>query len=195
MSIEVNGVSLPDIPEDVLASYPYAAIIHTVIPTYEYDIYTIAFTTEPFYFFTAESKIDVLDGACDYWPHYLSEDGTSWYNEGDASVDESPAGELSDPDEYGNYVELFAANYDILTVDADGNATDTVYFAANFSTDDPNYYTPKSWYDGMARQVMRLTGTSDKLTKDKMLEDLKGVEVGGGSEPLFVSTATGTVTS
>lgn len=179
MSIEVNGVSLPDIPEDVLASYPYAVIV-CVMDT-NGNVYWCYVSASPFFCYPA------TDGGLDYAmaldlasasPNtitLLQTDGESWA-EVATSIQYPCRGD--NPEDTESY-ETVWANHDVLTVTGLDETTGEfiigdVFFPSSLS--DPNYYAPKSWYDGMARQVMRLTGTSDKLSTTAMLALLKTVE-------------------
>lgn len=206
MSIEVNGVTLPDIPEDVLASYPYAVISY--IEPVSFFIGEADYTEnagDPFYELTvskapgylAPGELAEVEEGYDFEKcifaaettevasFTLSNDTTTW----EVSIEPVQTRELSAEgtvnvtgDGYTMELEysIVWSNYNIYTATADdsGNITptDTVYFYSSTA----NYFAPKSWYDGMARQVRRLTGTTEKLTTTEMLEDLKGVEVGGG---------------
>lgn len=194
MSIEVNGVSLPDIPSEVLEQYPYACISYArqaengvvavegymmLLATKPMGVYaSTVFTEGDAYMFGYLDKTalvaggSLVTGETEWTIQEIGANGDlDGYMDCDTSVD------------YGGTVvtlqyKLQWSNYDIYvaTVDDEGNltATDTIYFARNDS--DPNYFAPKSWYDGMARQVMRLTGTSDKLSTTEMLALLKTVE-------------------
>lgn len=219
MSIEVNGVTLPDIPEDVLASYPYAVISY--IEPVSFFIGEADYTEnagDPFYELTvskapgylAPGELAEVEEGYDFEKcifaaettevasFTLSNDTTTW----EVSIEPVQTRELSAEgtvnvtgDGYTMELEysIVWSNYNIYTATADdsGNITptDTVYFYSSTA----NYFAPKSWYDGMARQVMRLTGTSEKLTKDKMLEDLESVTQTTLSE--LAVTANGTYTA
>lgn len=184
MSIEVNGVTLPDIPSEVLAEYPYAVIVY--LDDSEAGNLSMYFCfAGPYPFYCDQST----DGGTDYAYSVdfegLSEgtftglalfDGDESWSVAYEELMAYPCGGEVDGDT-GTFETLWS-NHDIYVVDMDTGEIGEVYFAN--SAVDPNYYAPKSWYDGMARQVMRLTGTSDKLSTDAMLAAVKAVEVGGG---------------
>lgn len=198
IEVTVNGevVSLPDIPSDVLESYPYAAIVYTDGGT-NTGLYQFVASKEPQYY--ASSAIASAFG---YGSNPLIGNLTTGYITG-----QSTAATGFDPVEWAEVdesttacmfalsctvsgltltLEVVGANHDIYEItgyDTDaGNFTlGNIYFAANFSVSVSYYAAPKSWYDGMAQQVMRLSETTSKLTTDAMLSALKGVEVGGTS--------------
>lgn len=140
MSIEVNGVTLPDIPSDVLEQYPYAVITHQIYPTANLEAYMLAVFAEAVHFFSEGSTLNPLDGACNGASFGLGEDGTGTEWTLDNTVENEAVNMPIMSEDYMT-IEVVAANYDILTVDADGNATDTVYFAANFSVSHPSEYS------------------------------------------------------
>lgn len=196
MSIEVNGVSLPDIPSEVLEQYPYAVALDF---TASYGATTIMLycSAAPFCYYPAEYPDDIdyallktssVQVTCAYSPSITgSED---WFV---GEAEESGGIVVEEYD--GGYISISWANHDIAKMDADGNDTGEIYFPSSVSV---SYYAaPKSWYDGMAQQVMRLTGTSDKLTTDEMLELLTALnadsdgDTGGGSVTI-VPWSTGT---
>lgn len=195
MAIEVNGVSLPDIPEDVLAQYPYVTIYRlwdsANDPEPTYDGFVLLAADSPILY---DEETDYLfvyeEGGSVSVPYNL--DSATWYevieNEEGFGFEVGTAWDSIGGGLFST--ELKWSNHDIYVIDQDAwEPSDTIYFARNDST--ANYYAPKSWYDGMAAQVRRLTGTSDKLTTDEMLEDLKGVEVGSGGNTLVVTCTTG----
>jgi len=180
MSIEVNGVTLPDIPSEVLEQYPYAVII---------DASEASGAVAPYVFFCAESAFGVIPAELAGGAELLAslgpgyQGGYCWPDAEWTLGMSGTEGGIGNPINYeADPCYLMWANHDVCVV-TQLNDDDTfligteVYFPSSVS--DPNYYAPKSWFDGMARQVMRLTGTSDKMNTDKMLELAKGVEVGG----------------
>lgn len=175
MSIEVNGVSLPDIPSDVLEQYPYA-VIFAIPDTTEYVL--LSATALLFYGEYSGIRYIVSTGACDVFLLQVNTaNETEWIDNGSGSEEPYIA-------PINNY-EIGWANYDVFyaTLSDDGTITptDTIYFPSSVSV---SYYAaPKSWYDGMAQQVMRLSETTSKLTTDAMLSALKGVEAGGEELP------------
>ena len=202
MSIEVNGVTLPDIPSEVLEQYPYAFVVRCTGDAFDglgENYYAYFASAEQFIYMS--SALTGMDNA-----GMIATTGQQVYAYGAVSVgwqemtDASGNGHvIADGTYNGGFLAdlvdgvLEWSNHDILevvSVDADTGTftTGTAWFPSSVS--DPNYYAPKSWFDGMARQVMRLTGTSDKLPTDEMLEDLKGVEMlgsGTGYKVTFIS--------
>lgn len=189
MSIEVNGVTLPDIPSDVLEQYPYAVITHQIYPTANLEAYMLAVFAEAVHFFSEGSTLNPLDGACNGASFGLGEDGTGTEWTLDNTVENEAVNMPIMSEDYMT-IEVVAANYDILTVDADGNATDTVYFAANISTSHPSEYSiPHDDVVFLADQTRRLTGGTGKLGFAEIKSGLESVEVGSGLE--FDSSASG----
>lgn len=192
MSIEVNGVSLPDIPSDVLEQYPYV-IIASVTDSDTEGAYVYHASTAPFLYMPS-----ALIGQDDIGA--VGTTGTAVYAYGTSTIDwlDPTATEDGHTFTNGTYNGMFFAgafegvlvwsNHDIceaaLNEAGDGFVTtSTVWFARNDSVSVSYYAAPKSWYDGMAQQVMRLSETTSKLTTDAMLSALKGVEVGGEELP------------
>lgn len=171
IEVTVNGevVSLPDIPSDVLATYPYAVILYVTTA----GVYLATAATGQF---GAMSVTNAVGFQATAWTAGYSPDVDTWSDE----ITMEDGGWLY-LDELG--AEILLSNHDILEVDVNFAQTGEVYFAANWTLSDPYYAAPKSWYDGMAQQVMRLSETTSKLTTDAMLSALKGVEAGGEELP------------
>lgn len=178
MSIEVNGVSLPDIPSEVLESYPYA-VIRRIEDYNGNDFgYMLTVLDSPMLYAT-DGETEQITSFCNgYVEYFVWEDITmvEWAQYREVS---NMCMYTENLDTETNKEYLVWSNHDILEVTAVDETTGEfttgdAWFPSSLS--DPNYYAPKSWFDGMARQVMRLTGTSDKLTTDEMLALLKTVE-------------------
>lgn len=171
MSIEVNGVSLPDIPEDVLATYPYAVVLKSEL---DWELYA--------------SNERWVDFYTDSMGHALCAFGSTGQDFAITQIWYLSDNEWVFQQDYEAFLpyeveerSLVWSNHDIYEAEASEDfstitPTDTIYFPSSVSV---SYYAaPKSWYDGMAQQVMRLSETTSKLTTDAMLSALKGVEVG-----------------
>lgn len=127
MSIEVNGVTLPDIPSDVLAQYPYA-VIFAIPDTTEYVL--ISTTALLFYGEYSGIRYIVSTGACDVFLLQVNTaNETEWIDNGSGSEEPYVA-------PINNY-EIGWANYDVFyaTLNDDGTITptDTIYFPSSVS--------------------------------------------------------------
>ena len=224
MSIEVNGVTLPDIPSEVLESYPYAVITAlraTDAPDGTDAAYYLFSAEKPGYFVSADMTGDTwhyitfFDSFMDN-TYAMGVEGGFAFKDSNGNATGQTEWDILDPAKFtmdtcflttdtyegdsGLAMDIVWANHDV--IEATGVNEETgelltgeIYFARNDS--DPNYYAPKSWFDGMARQVMRITGTSDKLNTEEMLAGLKDaiavgpydsiVRGGGGVSTLNIS--------
>lgn len=202
MSIEVNGVTLPDIPSEVLEQYPYAVIYKETRPAGTI-YYALCVSKTAMLYMSKEVSGDtsgaeaVIYNTYAYRAFYDS-DTSEWgdlavFNNGYVDYEGQMGVAVGT---FQNYVyEWVYTNHDIYEATAINTSTGEITLGEvwmSSSLSDPNYFAPKSWFDAIARQVMRLTGTSDKLNTDKMLELAKGVEVGGGGGLTFETSASGT---
>lgn len=219
MSIEVNGVSLPDIPSDVLASYPYVVIQYYDNGSTLEGYYLLA-STQPFGYLPPSIVGSIMgDETIGAWTN------TAAYQHYTVLANNLEAG-WTFSEEVTTAMSLINpcpddGSFTMVTSMSDGSTTTSALLWANHNVEyaTPNddftavtltgetwfpssvsvsyYAAPKSWYDGMAQQVMRLTGTSDKLTTDEMLELLTALnadsdgDTGGGSVTI-VPWSTGT---
>lgn len=181
MSIEVNGVTLPDIPSDVLEQYPYAIIVEcSALAGSDEDYFVMYATQVPFTVspmavngegdvLIANNLISYLDGEC-------FAGGTEWSNQS-----ENGPGSVQIPLIVADteYCTIDWSNHDIYEFDADGNVTDTIYFPSSVSH--PSEYSiPHDDVVFLADQTRRLTGATGSMGFQEIKDGLESVVIGGG---------------
>lgn len=191
MAIEVNGVSLPDIPEETLASYPYAVIVKDKGGALPDNSYMLLCAHTDFIhgspdveimgtpMFSNNCLVTMSEGIS--MRLYIPDVNTAWPEE---TVEESYEVNLDDD------ATLVWANHDVLTLSGlDDNYNPVygeVYFADSTTVYAEEYIVKSEWLIAMSQQVRRLC-SGKKRTTDKMLEDLTAYK---GTASAWLSTAT-----
>lgn len=201
MAINVNGVTLPDIPADVPENCQYITICQMLVKSsangYEELLFGF-FCCDKEYMFLPKSvtgkeydaigisgkQVYVYSGMLtdNVWQIQKNEmcDLTSddfLYVDYDVPAN-VPAVSQTNSVIYTNYDMYTASAYD-----ADTNTitkSDTVYFHNSEVTYEPEYRVSSDDLIAIADQVRRLTGNSGKLTTEQMVSELSAVEVGSG---------------
>lgn len=185
MAINVNGVTLPDIPADVLEKYPYRAIL-------TYDTSTPNVVSALMYKLVVSSTelgrvTKELEPSLQYDTALVVLSETSVYStteyESDWRFDgteESFMGFVGEID--GATGEVFWTNYDIREITG-VSESGFVYGDVWFPNSETPFYAleyrvPTDDLLAIADQVRRLTGNSGKLTTEQMVSELSGVEKG-----------------
>lgn len=190
MVIEYNGqtVTLPDIPADVLAEYPYWTICTCTHINLGLRHYSLAVDKTQFGFVSEQLATPLgaqcnIIGALGYGVLYFVEPGGTEWELGDEESApvinfECEAGKV-DNNEYS----IIASNHDIKVVesiDASYNVTwsDEIYFIGTHVEYESEYSAPSTWFVAMADQARRLSGVNQRYDRDEMLGVFEGVESG-----------------
>ncbi len=187
MAIEVNGVSLPDIPEDVLEQYPYVIIFST-----DYTSGGEAYTLFQMYASTIEWKYLDMAQIGDTG-QFISTEGagvyygyadTMGYWEGFEQYEKYELLDLLALEELNSLrIALVWANHDIYEVTGIDEANmklitgSNVFFSDSTVVYEDEYCAPSTWFVDMAKQVRRFTGVGKKLTTDAMLQSLENAPI------------------
>jgi hypothetical protein len=180
----INGVTLPDIPADILAEYPYAVIVHT---SYGGDQYILVACDSTFYYVSKElSGSPYGDGSV------VGKSGVGvvygWQNSSTewTQTDEEvfiPVGELIlSGTLYGVYT-LVWANHDVCIATSFTSPTEVtigteVYFPNSESVIKPTRYSiAGAILEGIAKHIRRLTITDDKIKPENMGAMLETVQL------------------
>lgn len=167
MAIEVNGVTLPDIPSDVLEQYPYAFIAYTKVSLA--TTYALFMTATP----------------CYYVPQAISATlGRDYDCIGCLSVGGAAASHVEVPTEWDIQIDtttqIFSqmppivwSNYDILTITSvdfstGEYTTGDIYFARNDVTYDEEYIVKSAFLIAMADKARELSGANTRITTDEI---------------------------
>ena len=172
----VNGVTLPDIPAEVLAEYPYAVITHTVI--YGTDVYSLAVSSQPFDHGSAELLGQEMLLTHGEGQNYMLSNGV-WDDLGTTS--HSPFGvQLGEITAEGMTMEytLVWTNQtefkEIVWIDLD-----TMEWGTEPKEEKPTRVSiGRSLVDGYAKEVQRLTGTTEQMNAIQIREKLSTVKAG-----------------
>lgn len=190
MAIEVNGVSLPDIPEGFFDAYPSGVIVKCVSDADGSIRYTL-YGTSGLAFVSLAAVL-----GCDFIVSMAKGVISCTCSEGDSTwtdpvTDESAqfsigvgnvsSNDMGFNDLPGMYTAVWA-NCDIYTntSDSEGNPVEgDIWFFSSTTTFEEEYNAPGTWFEGMARQVGRVTGNIKRFTTDEMLSALEGYETLG----------------
>lgn len=194
MAIEVNGVTLPDIPVEYVEKYPYYVVFVNELDG-NVD-YVLCRYTAPTVFATSDSGFDngssydiigmTAPGFCVYT---LDLSANSWVF-GAEMLEAKLSQSIGNTSE--GMVSIVYTNHDIMYADSYNGGTliytagNTVYMYNSEITYATEYRVPTDDLLAIADQVRRLTGNSGKLTTEQMGSELSGVTVGesGGGEEI-----------
>lgn len=179
MAIEVNGVTLPDIPADALASYPYAVVLSVIAEDIViYGIYgassQMMYAPPDVMGLTYGWLLSESGGSISYT---FDESTSSWILDGEEpeTVAGMPVGEIS-----GQVADILWTNHDILEVvsfnEDDTAVTGDVWFPNSEVTYASEYRVSSDDLIALATQARRLSGVGGKLTVDQMVEQLTGCD-------------------
>ena len=185
----VNGVTIPDIPAEVLAEKPNAVVTHTVI--YGKDIYSLAVSSQPFDHGSAELLGQEMLLTHGEGQNYMLSNGV-WDDLGTTS--HSPFGvQLGEVTVEGMTMEytLVWTNQtefkEIVWIDLDA-----MEWGTEPKEEKPTRYSiATAILDSVARQIMRLTGNASKVYPEDFEEKLKSVDTGGNTLPVAENTLFG----
>lgn len=175
MSMEVSGVTLPDIPADKLAENPFALIVKGTIGAD--TMYVLAMGQSNF----VAADMTALYGISIAMPcqgvpiYYTCEAGSAEWTL-DETLEMIPVGSIS-----GASYDIIWANHDIkfgvldmatFTV----TPTDEIAFLDSTVAVPDRCYAPGTFFLGIADEVRRLTGKVMRYTADGMKAELRGVK-------------------
>lgn len=182
----VNGVTLPDVPADVLAEFPYVIIANADLPEIAY----IAVVSSKEFVHCSGNlvgfdpeKVITTFGSGDMLT--IADGGTEWesmgfpFSEGQFYWDEADVG----LDEIGTAQDIYTIDsYDSST----GEYTKSdIWMAANISSGGESPAPKPSRYsiatailDAVARQIMRLTDSTEKVKPEEFEAKLESVGKG-----------------
>ena len=181
----VNGVTLPDIPADVLAQYPYAILLHITLSSTSGDvIYMLIFGSTPFVQVSASLigaiSDNIFSSGAGYRLSALS--GENEWTNGTELENGSVGGQLGEF--AGDVYTLVWANHDVYTAVAADESTGEItagteiYFPNSEASHSERVSIGRSLVDGYAREVQRLTGTTDQMNAIQIREKLSAVKAG-----------------
>ena len=198
----VNGVTLPDIPADVLAQYPYAVILHIVIDMGEEaeqiglkdsNYYALIYSAEKIGFMLegiAESitgeefNSDIIFQIDETKPYLFDESvNNEWYqNESDIPTSFNQIGVVGDSSMMITS-EVFWSNHDVYEITSIDTSTGElitgeIYFPNSEASHPERVSIGRSLVDGYAREVQRLTGTTDQMNAVQIQQKLSEVKAG-----------------
>lgn len=212
----VNGVTLPDIPADVLAQYPYAVIVKMDCGSYK--SYNLCVSTDVFFYLNESLASELLDvdyalvvsngsgygdtGAGDGYC-YIGDSitGNEWIFKDTGRGATSPID--SGLNSNANYpTALVWANHDVYEITSIDTSTGEfvtgeIYFPNSEAEEEPEETKPPRYsiataiLDAVARQIMRLTDSTKKVKPEEFEAKLESVSKGGGGGLSFASTASG----
>ena len=202
MVIEHNGqtITLPDIPADVLAQYPYAVIMEfRSLNTNEIICYRLLFSTSVFGFIPHNIasalgyEYPVLGSLGNGAVYYIQNNDSDWM----LSNNQTPPwgygiGERLEGHE--DVTSLIWSNSDVHiveSIDASYNVTwsDDIYFLNSTVEYEPEYSAPSSWFVGLADQARRLSGVTKRYDRDDILAIFTDIALGQGEINLLWQTS------
>ena len=205
----INGVTLPNIPEEVIARYQHICITRFDNNGTTYDTYAFTATNKECVYASPEWIEPILNFS--NAGYLMAPPSTEMlcgaYNDNAEELEWS-VGEVINCDSWSScciigdrmgfgWDSIFASNYNICHVESCTKSNDEysvipsseVFFEANIGDSvAPDSATPErlsiaySLVKGYADQARRLTGTTDKMNATQVLEKFEGVEIGGGHD-------------
>lgn len=178
-----NGVWLPKIPADVLASYPNAIITLAKNNTLGTETYAFWASSTEFIYLSQEvfpEAENTLSSLNDFMSAAYDEDGLAWKDE---SVIPAGTNLLLAVNAGLTTLDIIWSNHDIYEVASVNEETGEftygdIYFANSEEPKPTRVSIGRSLVDGYAREVQRLTGTTDQMNAVQIREKLSAVKAG-----------------
>lgn len=175
-----NGVTLPDIPADMLAKYPYAFIMRTMLEDAELgraeNFSLQASSSEMFYLptsLTGDTVDYVANNDIGVWA-FLTE-SNEW---GDITEVAAGDGQYMHFDGKNFYSVIVWSNHDICELtgvdpDTGDYTTGDIFFLDSTVTFEGKYLVPGTWFKNLSDVVRSITGVVKRYTTDEMQTALK----------------------
>lgn len=188
MAFVVNGVSLPDIPADVLEKYPYASILAGKDAADILDSYFLMVSGTAHYHIDKslvdadENIIAFFAPGALYMPCMSDGEWSEWTLMREVPESDVIYGIVEVPNTDGRYNILVWANHDIYEVTSCNTETlefttgENIFFFDSTVAFEEEYSAPSTWFVGMANGIRKLTRERKRYTTDEMLEALDTVE-------------------
>ena len=178
-----NGVWLPKIPADVLASYPNAIITLAKNNTLGTETYAFWASSTEFIYLSQEvfpEAENTLSSLNDFMSAAYDEDGLAWKDE---SVIPAGTNLLLAVNAGLTTLDIIWSNHDIYEVASVNEETGEftygdIYFANSEEPKPTRVSIGRSLVDGYAREVQRLTGTTEQMNAIQIREKLSTVKAG-----------------
>lgn len=184
----VNGVTLPDIPAEVLEQYPYIFITHGE-STLGTEAYTIIASATEFLYMSPDIFPDIEEGLyclSDSKMMGYDSDEAAWNEDG--SVLPAMTNLLSLQNTGVGTMTIIYSNYDIYTVasinaDTGEFTKGEIYFPNSEAEEEPEETKPPRYsiataiLDAVARQIMRLTDSTTKVKPEEFEPKLEGINI------------------
>lgn len=184
----VNGVTLPDIPEYILNQNPFVLVVRMLTPEGNMTMLltsTAAFTAVPPGMTVDEQAHEfyhVASTVTDNFMFMLVDGSEEWMEGGRSSSLTFPV----DITQEGTTVELLYTNHDIYVASAFDDTTNLatagtqIYrTATQLETPPTRYSIAKAILDAVARQIMRLTDSTEKVKPEEFEAKLASVPKSG----------------
>ena len=205
----VNGVTLPDIPAEVLEQYPYAVMFHrdgtdgwvlaVAVSEYAYLLGDLIDTS------MEGRRVVTSSGAGASFSCY--QDSTAWNQTAthEAGKNLITIGSVNvETGVESTTMAVVWANHDIYEVTSIDFSTGEfvtgdIYFSNSEAEEEPAETKPPRYsiataiLDAVARQIMRLTDSTKKVKPEEFEAKLASVSKGGGGGLSFTSTASGVI--
>lgn len=207
----VNGTYIPDIPADIQAKHPYWFILYVDRLAEALDGYQLYGANEPVVYIDGSLfgvpygiVMNMTPGYSQYYVNNTSlSDGWRYLMGGEESC-AAALGTVS-TDEVGDVTTTFVwANHNVREVIAVNEETfeftyGGLYYPPEDMPDVPaspsanRYSIAKAILDAVARQIMRLTDSTEKVKPEEFEGKLAEVKAGGGGGSLFEVVASGII--
>lgn len=179
----VNGVTLPDLPAELLASYPNAIITLAKNNTLGTETYAFWASSTEFIYLSQEvfpEAENTLSSLNDFMSAAYDEDGLAWKDE---SVIPAGTNLLLAVNAGLTTLDIIWSNHDIYEVASVNEETGEftygdIYFANSEEPKPTRVSIGRSLVNGFATQVQRLTGTTDQMNAVQIREKLSAVKAG-----------------
>lgn len=176
-----NGVWLPKIPADVLASYPNAIITLAKNNTLGTETYAFWASSTEFIYLSQEvfpEAENTLSSLNDFMSAAYDEDGLAWKDE---SVIPAGTNLLLAVNAGLTTLDIIWSNHDIYEVASVNEETGEftygdIYFANSEEPKPTRVSIGRSLVDGFAKEVQRLTGTTEQMNAIQIREKLSTVK-------------------
>lgn len=177
-----NGVTLPDIPADMLAKYPYAFIMRTMLEDAELgrgEIFSLQASSSEMFYLPTSLTGDTVDYVAnnDIGVRALLTESNEW---GDITEVAAGDGQYMHFDGKNFYSVIVWSNHDICELtgvdpDTGDYTTGDVFFLDSTVTFEGKYLVPGTWFKGLADNTRRLTGVKKRYEYNEILTALDGV--------------------